>query len=1248
MRLLTLFFLPVCLWSQQIDVQWNWQGTEKIHVGDLLKRVPKAIGHTVFYEEEHQRFAISISKQLGDNSNIQYSVENVQTQEVQSDLEVDFDLDQFAASPHTMVYKTKGRDVHQVVVQIEPFIVKNNKLHAVSGFTIVPHSVKQLVAQRVQRLALINSMPPQSGYRFEVNQTGIHKITAAFLRDLGMPISTINPETLKIFGRGGKMLSLINSENEGVNYGFSENHLQLVGMDDGSIDDEDYILFYAYGSTEWNDDSQTAVNLYHDQAHYIISYGGENGLRVNVQQSSAIIDNPQTSASVSLHTEEDLVNIAQMGRKWLGDSFLHNSSKNYSFQLTNRKAATAVDIKLAAAASATGGSYFDLNVENASMSLNLAATQTLKRASEGTISLSTTLASNDLDVQLRYDASGFSSAVGYLDYIRVSYERILSGDLGQFGFTTTNSNAYYASGVDAIWELLPNGTIQVLGPNSNRQVYFTSNENADRYHVHSADDVYSPKRSEYGDTFTSPQLRERLSNEAEYIIITHDDFAEEANKLAAHHRTHTGLKSSVLTLSEIYDDFSVGNIDIMAIRNAIRYAYLNNSDDNKPKYVCLFGDTSYDYKDRIPNNNMIVPTYHSLNSFHLANSYMSDDFYAVMDSNEGELGFYDRMDLAVGRILFDTKEGALAMVDKSIDYSLANGDWQNTFTILSDDPDEDWESVIQERLDELGEEVIANKPFLNLQKVHSDAFEQVISASGDSYPGVNQALENQFIQGTLAINYFGHGGESGLASERIFDKELADRLYNPGRFPLFITSTCEFSRFDNPEVYTAGEASFANPAGGVIGLISTTRQIYVGNGITYNKIIAEHLFAYELDDYPTISEALRLSKNDFFGTSQKRIIFFIGDPALKLAIPQGRVDLTHLNGNEFEGLDDENKQLRALDRVNLAGQVSDKNGEIQDDFSGEVVLTIFDKELEKTTLGNDGNGTFTFNTLGNVVFKGNAEVNNGFWNIELVIPKDISLPLGQARISMYAVSNDKSSKKTGLFTDLFIGGINPNPEMDTQGPIIELYLDDESFENGDMTGANPILIARFSDENGINTSGGLGHELLAVLDGMTQNPIVLNNFYRTSLGDYQTGSLNYLLNDLSPGSHTLSVTAWDTHNNPSTQAIDFVVSSENNILINAIYNVPNPFETQTIFWVSHNKPRELIQANIIVHDINGKKVWEQNKTLYSGTNTNSEIMWNGQSNDGTLVNKGLYLCTITLNSTLSNTTHTETHRIIRN
>ena len=310
-------------------------------------------------------------------------------------------------------------------------------------------------------------------------------------------------------------------------------------------------------------------------------------------------------------------------------------------------------------------------------------------------------------------------------------------------------------------------------------------------------------------------------------------------------------------------------------------------------------------------------------------------------------------------------------------------------------------------------------------------------------------------------------------------------------------------------------------------------------------------------------------------------------------------------------------------------------------------MTIFDKEIEKTTLGNDGNGTFTYNTLGNLVFKGNAVVENGFWNMELIIPKDISLPVGQARISLYAISNDSKNKKTGLSTEISIGGINPNQEDDTKGPDIELFLNDENFVSGDMTGSNPVLIAKFSDKNGINTSGGLGHELLAVLDGVTQNPIVLNNFYRTNLGDFQSGSLKYLFNNLTPGSHELSVTAWDTYNNPSTKTIAFVVSEDNGILINGIYNVPNPFETQTTFWVTHNKPRELLNAHIVIHDINGKLVWEEEKTVYSGSNINSEIIWNGQSNDGTEINKGVYLCTITLKSTLSDTKHTETHRIIR-
>ena len=437
MRLLTLFFLPLFLWSQQIDVQWTWQGTEYAQVGDVLNKIPKTIGQTVFYDEENQRFSISIVKQLGNDPNMEFSIKDVQTQEVHSELDVDLDLNQLSDRPHTKIYKTQVRGHQQIVFQIEPFIVKNNKLYVVTGFSIVPQSLGLSAARRVQQLTSTQSSIPQSGYRFEVNQTGVYKITAGFLRDLGMPISSVNPQTLKIYGRGGQMIPLINTDETGVNYGFSENPIQLVGMDDGSIEDEDYILFFAYGSSEWNDDSQTAVNLYHDQAHYIISHGGEDGLRINDQSSLPVSDDPQTSASVSLHFEEDLVNIAQMGRKWFGDRFLHNSSENYDFQLIDRKAATTVDIKLAAAASSVNGSRFDLSVGNDNTSLNLAATQTLTRASEGSVILSTTPSSNAVDVVLQFDASGLTSSVGYLDYIRLIYQRTLSGDRGQFSFTTT-------------------------------------------------------------------------------------------------------------------------------------------------------------------------------------------------------------------------------------------------------------------------------------------------------------------------------------------------------------------------------------------------------------------------------------------------------------------------------------------------------------------------------------------------------------------------------------------------------------------------------------------------------------------------------------------------------------------------------------------------------------------------------------------------------------------------------------------
>ena len=310
------------------------------------------------------------------------------------------------------------------------------------------------------------------------------------------------------------------------------------------------------------------------------------------------------------------------------------------------------------------------------------------------------------------------------------------------------------------------------------------------------------------------------------------------------------------------------------------------------------------------------------------------------------------------------------------------------------------------------------------------------------------------------------------------------------------------------------------------------------------------------------------------------------------------------------------------------------------------MVTVFDKSVEKTTLNNSGHGVMDFTTLGNIIFKGNTTVNNGTFDIDFVVPKDISLPVGAARISLYGYDPNSLRSVTGYSEDINVGGLNPNPVIDVTGPEISLYLNDKGFNSGDQTGPSPTLLVDLFDENGINTSGGLGHELLAVLDGLTQTPIILNNYYKTDLGDFRSGSVSYLLNDLSPGPHTLTLTAWDTHNNPSSRQIEFVVTDSNQIVIEKLYTVPNPFQNQTRFWIEHNKPRELLEATLTVHDVMGKKVWEQHQFIFSGDNTNSEIIWDGRASDGSILNKGVYLGTILLKSTLSNTSQSKSHRII--
>ena len=216
-----------------------------------------------------------------------------------------------------------------------------------------------------------------------------------------------------------------------------------------------------------------------------------------------------------------------------------------------------------------------------------------------------------------------------------------------------------------------------------------------------------------------------------------------------------------------------------------------------------------------------------------------------------------------------------------------------------------------------------------------------------------------------------------------------------------------------------------------------------------------------------------------------------------------------------------------------------------------------------------------------------------------------------------------------------IGGLNEDAPEDNQGPLINLYMNDENFVNGGITDNQPFIVALLEDDNGINTAGGIGHDIIAILDGDESNPIILNEYYEAEQDDFTSGKVYFRLRDLEDGEHTLSFKAWDVYNNSQTQDIQFVVAGEDELKITRVLNYPNPFIDYTEFWFNHNRPFEPLEVMVQVFTVTGKLVWTQNQIANTNGFLFRDLSWNGRDDFGNKIGKGVYVYKLTVKSTLT-------------
>jgi hypothetical protein len=1056
-------------------------------------------------------------------------------------------------------------------------------------------------------------------FKIAITSDGIYRIDYSKLKQLGLE----NPSNPMIFGNNYGQLSYFNDAPKPDD--LKEIAIQLYTGSDGIFNDGDYLLFFAKATGRWIYNQTTGQydylhHNYSDTAFYFLTSGPEPGKQIvdAIEPTEPASYNSSESDALFIH-EQDNVNLIQSGREWFQEISTVHIDPGFSELMTSEN--IKYNIRVAARASVptifrlSDGSSLQKSILVDGVDLfDFTGTYAQITDSAGSIQPSSTSPAYDIT----FYNNGETGAHGWLDWITLQGRQsnsfsgtemqysdsksVAPGNISNFSLKSSNYDP-------EIWD--------VTDPLNIKQIQFTKN----------GDNINFKYSSDTLRTFiafttenaavplikpvTVPNQNLHSSAPADMIIVTHPLFKAYAEELADIHLKNDGLITLIVTPEQIYNEFSGGVPDIAAIRNFLRMKYIRQNGSGHPlKYLLLFGDGSYENKTPPPNNPNFIPTYQSENSNVVVSSFTSDDFYGLLEDGAGEAD--GTLNIGIGRLpVSDTIQAGIVITKIKRYLDPANmGDWKNVVCLTADDEDGNTHMIDAEGLASV---ITDSVPAYNIDKIYLDAYPQMTTGSGQSYPEVNKAINDRINSGCLIFNYTGHGNSNGLAA-------------------------CEFSRFDDIDINLAtrqmtnkpsgGELVLLNKDGGGIALMSTTRVVYSAPNYDLNRNIFSYAFNHDESGNPlSFGDIIRIAKNQSGTGPNKRNFTLLGDPALKFAYPyHGKVITDSVNKIPVY---DKVDTLKALSLITVTGHIENATGNPVTTFNGVVSPIVYDKASKVKTLANDGGPAMTFNLMNNILFSGNTMATKGRFSFTFIVPRDIDYTFGSGKISYYA-SNNKEDMN-GSFSKIIVGGFLNSLLTDNIGPKINLYMNDTLFKNGGLTDSNPTLLAILSDTDGINTTGtGIGHDLTGILDNDSDHPLILNSYFEDDFNNYMKGSVKYSLSGLSEGYHTITVKAWDNFNNSSEKTISFQVVTGEKFLVRNLFNYPNPFMNETNISLEHNRPDNELEVTINIYNIDGRIIRILNTKIGSTGYTLPPVVWDGKDEGGRKVGRGMYPYTVTV------------------
>lgn len=1072
--------------------------------------------------------------------------------------------------------------------------------------------------------------------KISVPKSGLYLITTADLKNWGFN----DPSKVRIYGYGAKRLPDVLSISTFID------DLPVVQSETTSRG----IVFYGQGPDTWDSPVSNqyvhTLNPFTSVGYYFISENdstaGNEIEQSDVEFDLSLADNAQTTFTASLYHEKNLVNIGETGHFMLGEDFKYTPSQTFTFSMPDIVTDQEVWLECQFAAKTLNTASSLTFTANGETLPSLSTDRIAGCSSSAYIHGKTTITrhsfnvnDDELSIGIRHSSSATIS-MSHLDYITLNYTRKLKLRDGSLDFRSSNTNMSLdgATETTRVWDVTNPDRITAQNTKASEgKAYWKNGYTGLRNYVAWNEEATIPSP-----TYEGVVANQNLHNlpTPDMVIFTVGEWKAQAERIAELHRNSPdSLTVEVVVQDDVFNEFSSGAPDANAFRKMLKMMWDRGEENGSPlRFALFFGSVIHDNQHLSEEvKKMDVPTmpmWQTDKGLDDNESFGTDDVFAFLKDNSGSNMGSDHYCIAVGRMPAKSASEAKDMVDKLHKYvdNAPKSTWKNQVMILADDMDN---GVHMEQAESMWSKMYksaSGKDFV-YNKLYIDAF----TREGASYPAARAQMFRLLQEGTMWWTYIGHANTTSWTHDGMLTYTDMANMYLK-KFPVLYAATCEFLRWDSKS-RSGAEVMYLNTDGGIIAAISATRPVYIANNGLLSNAMGPVIFQRDktTGKFLTIGEIYQKAKNNFYDnqgrpTSDRNKLRYVlmGDPAMRFAAPSALVRIDSING--LSTITGDQIILNARQNAVIKGHITDYSGNKLTDFSGAITTALYDAEKSTTSHGyteDDDGKEVTFDEQGAMLFTGRDSVINGEFTIKVAMPTEIANNFRQATLNFYAQA-DNGNEAIGCNRDFYVYGFDETVPLDTIPPVIEyFYVNHDQFTSGDVVNEAPMIIASVSDNIGINlSSAGVGHSMSLRLDE-TKNYSDVSLYYTPTIGETVSGVINYPLEDLPDGVHTLTLKVWDTAGNSTRQDIEITV--ENGLVphIFDVYTDANPATTEVNFFIRHDRPDAMSTVEIQVYDLMGRLVWKSSKTGQSDMAVSSPINWDLCDMAGRRVNRGIYV-----------------------